>query len=324
MNWIDVIIIVTFAVYFFEGIRRGFIEQTLELLGFFITIFLATWTYHPIGTFLVNHTGITLAAANPVAFLLDWVFLQAIYSIVLKLLYPLIPLPVRTNVTNRLSGLIPAFMKCMIIVSVLVTITVILPVPTQLKTEINSSAIGSRIVSQSGRIESVMSSILGQDVEDTLTFITVPSQTEQIIEPDETVDLKFSTSEVTVDGVSEQEMFRLVNQARIANGLSVLAWDEDLAKVARPHGVDMFAKGYFSHTSKDGLSPFDRMENAHITYEVAGENLAYAANVTLAHDGLMRSPGHRANILGSDYGRIGIGVIDGGIYGKMFVQEFRN
>jgi uncharacterized protein YkwD len=38
----------------------------------------------------------------------------------------------------------------------------------------------------------------------------------------------------------------------------------------------------------------------------------------------MNSPGHRANILGADYGKVGIGIIDGGVYGRMFVQEFSN
>ncbi len=86
----------------------------------------------------------------------------------------------------------------------------------------------------------------------------------------------------------------------------------------------MFARGYFSHTDPDGKSPFDRIAAAGITYKAAGENLAYAANVDLAHAGLMRSPGHRANILETDFGRVGIGVIDGGIYGRMFTQNFRD
>ncbi len=86
----------------------------------------------------------------------------------------------------------------------------------------------------------------------------------------------------------------------------------------------MFEKGYFSHENLEGKSPFDRMEAAGIIFKVAGENLAYAATVDLAHNGLMRSPGHRANILEVDFGTVGIGVIDGGIYGKMFTQNFTN
>jgi uncharacterized protein YkwD len=72
----------------------------------------------------------------------------------------------------------------------------------------------------------------------------------------------------------------------------------------------------------DGKDPFARMEDAGIKFLVAGENLALAPNVDLAHEGLMNSPGHRANILTAEFGKVGIGCIDGGQYGKMFSQEF--
>ena len=84
----------------------------------------------------------------------------------------------------------------------------------------------------------------------------------------------------------------------------------------------MLARGYFSHYTPEGLSPFDRMNQAHISFTYAGENLAFSANVQLAMQGLMNSPGHKANILSSHYHKIGIGVIDAGIYGEMFDQEF--
>jgi uncharacterized protein YkwD len=38
----------------------------------------------------------------------------------------------------------------------------------------------------------------------------------------------------------------------------------------------------------------------------------------------MNSPGHRANILERSYGRVGIGILDGGMHGLMISQEFRN
>jgi uncharacterized protein YkwD len=66
------------------------------------------------------------------------------------------------------------------------------------------------------------------------------------------------------------------------------------------------------------------MHDARINYSAAGENLALAPTTEFAHDGLMNSPGHRANILNGQFRRVGIGVMDGGIYGKMFVQEFTN
>jgi uncharacterized protein YkwD len=38
----------------------------------------------------------------------------------------------------------------------------------------------------------------------------------------------------------------------------------------------------------------------------------------------MHSPGHRANILRPQFGRLGIGVLDAGSHGLMVTQDFRN
>ncbi len=66
----------------------------------------------------------------------------------------------------------------------------------------------------------------------------------------------------------------------------------------------------------------DRLNEAAISYSVAGENLALAPTVQTAHNGLMNSEGHRKNILDPEFKKLGVGVIDNGVYGKMFVQVF--
>ena len=86
----------------------------------------------------------------------------------------------------------------------------------------------------------------------------------------------------------------------------------------------MFVRGYFSHYTPEGKDPFQRMHDAGVTYRTAGENLALAPTLQLAHTGLMNSPGHRANILHPQFGRVGIGILDGGRRGIMVSQEFRN
>ncbi|MBI2025979.1 MAG: hypothetical protein HYT06_01210 [Candidatus Levybacteria bacterium] len=144
------------------------------------------------------------------------------------------------------------------------------------------------------------------------------------VEPqtDQSVDLNFKTKNISVDKASEQVMFNLVNEERVKKGLSQLVFSESLAKVGRNHCQDMFLGGYFSHYTPQGLSPFDRMVEGDIPFSYAGENLALAPNADLAMKGFMQSPGHRANILSVNFGKVGIGVIDGGIYGEMFCQEF--
>ncbi|MFZ5632641.1 MAG: CAP domain-containing protein [Bacillota bacterium] len=127
-----------------------------------------------------------------------------------------------------------------------------------------------------------------------------------------------------VQGLSadEQKMLDLVNAARAEAGLRPLQADMALVKLARLKAQDMIKNNYFSHTSPTYGSPFDMMKGAGVTYRYAGENLAGAPAVDIAHTNLMKSPGHRANILKPNFTKSGIGVVNGGPYGKMFVQMF--
>jgi uncharacterized YkwD family protein len=120
----------------------------------------------------------------------------------------------------------------------------------------------------------------------------------------------------------EQKMIDLVNKERQAAGLKPLIVDMDLVKTARMKSQDMIDNNYFAHNSPTYGSPFDLMKSQGITYRYAGENLAGAPTVERAHTGLMNSSGHRANILNPNYTHIGIGIVDGGPYGKMFTQHF--
>lgn len=120
----------------------------------------------------------------------------------------------------------------------------------------------------------------------------------------------------------EKQMLSLVNKERTSRGVGALQSNLELAKVARVKAKDMIDKGYFSHTSPTYGSPFDMMRQFGIRFGYAGENLAGAPTVSSAHTNLMNSSGHRRNILNDNFDEVGIGVVDGGPYGKMFVQMF--
>lgn len=117
-------------------------------------------------------------------------------------------------------------------------------------------------------------------------------------------------------------MADLVNQARAAAGLRPLSVDARLADTARRKSQDMVSRGYFGHTSPTFGQPWDMWKAAGIPFFLGGENLAGAPTVEIAFTNLMNSPGHRANILNPNYTHMGIGVVAGGPYGKMFTQHF--
>ena len=121
---------------------------------------------------------------------------------------------------------------------------------------------------------------------------------------------------------AERALLELMNDERERRGLEPLGWCEPCAGVAREHSRDMYEEGYFSHVDEEGLDPFERMRRARIGYASAGENLAIAPTVAEAHQGLLASPDHRANMLRPSFDEVGIGIFEGP-YGLMCTEVFR-
>ncbi len=117
----------------------------------------------------------------------------------------------------------------------------------------------------------------------------------------------------------EQELFGLLNRDRAAQGLPALAYDEQLADVARAHSLDMREHDFFTHESpRNGLLE-DRMDRAGYLATEMRENLAIAATPTRAAHNLMESPGHRANVLATSVTHVGMGIVRGNAEGDQRV-----
>lgn len=316
MNWVDVTIIGALLFFSVIGYFKGFIRQLGDFLILAISFLASMRLYGLFSANLVSRFSLPASFANVAAFFLVWIVIQFILNIAFYFLYRRIPEEVRGSGINRFLGALPGFLWGFVFLAIFLTLFVAFPLPSRYRDEILKSRTGSYIISQSSLLERQVKNVFGGAINDTLTFLTVKPRS------GETVDLGFKTTKVTVDTESEQKMLELVNKERTKRGLKALVMDEKLQEVARAHSKDMFGKGYFAHENPDGLDPFQRMERAGIKYQAAGENLALAPNVDLAHQGLMKSPGHKANILTAEFGKVGIGCIDGGQYGKMFSQEF--
>ncbi|MEO6044713.1 MAG: CAP domain-containing protein [Tepidiformaceae bacterium] len=112
-----------------------------------------------------------------------------------------------------------------------------------------------------------------------------------------------------------------MNGARVRVGGAALEVDDSLAEVALARARNLVANGYFEHYAPDGESAFTELAARGIRYRLAGENLArnnYAESRTVdaAFDGLMASPGHRANILEVRFSSVGVAAVQSG---KMWV-----
>jgi uncharacterized protein YkwD len=322
-NWIDVLVLIILIFYAVEGYSEGFLIAFIDLVAFSLSFILGITFYSKVAALLVSTFSLSQGFANAGGFFIAAAFFEIVLSLLLRSLISTVPLfakegpkELHLKKLNKILGIVPGTVSGLVLVAFVLSLIMALPFSVFLKHSVSKSKIGNPIVTNTQGFAKDWNNIFGGAVNDTLSFLTIEPRSE------ESVDLNFQTSNVTVDKNAEQEMLTSVNKERGKVGLSPVVFSESLAQVGRNHCKDMFKRGYFSHYTPEGLSPFDRMQAASISFTFAGENLALSPNVSLAMKGLMQSPGHKANILSQNFNTLGVGVIDGGVYGQMYCQEF--
>lgn len=111
----------------------------------------------------------------------------------------------------------------------------------------------------------------------------------------------------------------LLNYKRQRFGLRRLSGDRRLSRAARSHNNDMVRGRYFAHVSRRGRDVGDRLAHTGYTrgarWWLVGENLAWGSGSVSTPRRIlgswMQSPGHRANILNSQFREIGVAVAFG-------------
>lgn len=314
MNLVDLIIIAILILFAFEALGRSVFLETLDFISFLLAGLLSFSYYNLPARYLEAQFQIPHGLSLVLGFLIIWFLSEIIFFVLVRLIVPLLP---KANIPlSNFISIIPALLRAFVFIAVGLVITATFPIQPVIKKAVMESLIGSRILKNTYNLEAPVKNVFGGLSNDTLTFLTIKPQT------DEKVNLGFQTEDVSIDEKSEKAMVEMVNFERTTRGLSALTFDFKLREVGRKHSEDMFKRGYFAHISPEGWSVADRAQKMDVDFLVIGENLAYAPLVELAFKGLMNSEGHKANILSEDYNKIGIGVMDGGIYGKMFTQVF--
>lgn len=114
------------------------------------------------------------------------------------------------------------------------------------------------------------------------------------------------------ENLTERALWSRINTVRQSHGLRELAWNDQLAKLARRHSEYMARTGKFTHDDPEGDLQV-RLEKAGFTCWSCAENLFQAQGlenlVQGAVNGWMKSKGHRRNILTPDFDMTGLGVV---------------
>ena len=319
INSIDILLVIVILLSVLNGYRRGFVHGVLDLTGWVLSLLAALRYYQPVAQWIGARFDLWSEVWDqPIAFVFVALLVLVVVQFIGYWLLRRLPEDIHERRVNQLFGIIPGFVNGLIVAAILSALLLAIPLSERLSERTRDSALVNRLAVYAERLEGQLRPVFGDAIARSLNLLTIRPDS------DESVTLPFKVENTRPRPDLEKQMLDLVNQERQAAGLQLLQPDPELTEVARKHSADMFARGYFAHDTPEGLSPFDRMKAANVHFLTAGENLALAPTLSVAHTGLMNSPGHRANILRREFGRVGIGVMDGGMRGLMVSQEFRN
>lgn len=318
-NWIDLIIVFFLIFHFADGIKRGFYSILVNMVSFLLSLIIAFFTYSFTASLFSENFAVEMAYANIMGFFLNMFVIKFIFLVASRKILSDSLFVINKSIKRRIASGFASFFYSAVVVFLLMSITLAFSLPYFLKNEFNSSTVGNFITEDPAKINDGLHNIFGNALSttiDKLGFLTVESGDK------EKIDLGFTVSSFKVNEKLENDMLELINKERALVGREALVIDEKARETARKHGKDMFYNGYFSHIDLEGGSPSDRMREGNVEFNFSGENLAFSKDLSSAHQGLMNSAGHKKNILHPFFHRVGIGVIDAGKHGIIFVQNF--
>ncbi len=319
---IDFILGLYFASLAVRGWIRGFVREVMDLLGLVIGILAGIRFSEAAGRFIESWSGIGPGTARVVGGIVIMIGVGLALALVANWLGKVMRLP-GLNLTNRLGGGALAFGWGWMLATILISVASVVPLPDEWQAQFDESTLVSILIDEEQPAQQAIRGVTGdRTLQAALNFEQLLGGERVVLDPEASYAIDpVDSEEVERDRAAEQELFELVNRARLEAGLDVLDWHERLSDVAEEYARRMATEGFFSHVAPDGSTLGSRVAEGGVPYRIVGENLALAVTVPIAHDGLMESPGHRANILHEEFSSVGIGIVETP-YGLIAVQVF--
>ncbi|MEA2434747.1 MAG: hypothetical protein QOG54_2204 [Actinomycetota bacterium] len=315
--------IIVFAIV--RGYLHGSAREAFGLAGILIGLFVAPFLAGPLGSAVHGVSGLGINFARLIALIVLIAAIEVAFAI----------WGIRTTkgiqisgprALDRAGGIVLAVFRAITVSALflyaVLAISASYPDSPGYAQGVQESTIGTVLADPDSPFTSFYDSAINRTNAMRALTLWVRQQTElRVRVPSDRVEFS-GTEDIKVLPDGGRTLMGLINKERAAHDLPPLEWCESCAEVALAQSKDMYVNGYFSHVDGDDHDPFERMRAADIAYEAAGENLAIAQSLADAHEGLMASPDHRANILRPAFDEVGIGVFEGP-YGVMVTQVFR-
>lgn len=305
---IDFVLGLALAAMLVRGWTRGFVRESLDLVGLVLGIWMAFRLSAPFGDFLTDSFDIGPEVARIAGGILLFILFGALLSIAAHYLSKVMNLP-GLSMVNRVGGAAVAIGWGVAIVLILVGFVSVLPVPDSWRDEIDESKVVNLIAGENAVPRRLFETLAGDNVMAAMSSIQSIFGTSRAVPVgSETLQIPpAADDEVRQDRDEARIVLERVNEHRVGVGLGAVTGVGVITQLAEDHAIGLYRGGILRRMGDCAANLAAR------SYQVIrcdnGVSLAGTARGGL--DGILETPEGRAMVENPDLDRAGTAVVDG-------------
>jgi len=309
---VDFILGLFLAGLLIRGWMRGFVRESLDLVGLVVGIWIAFRLSGPLGEFLTDRFTMTPEVGTIGAGIVLFLLFGVAMSIAAHYLSRLMSLP-GLNLINRLGGAGVAAAWGIAIVLLIVNVARALPLSGGWDQRFEDSTVAGAIAGPEALPQRLFESLGSDGVLGSLASLQdLFGSNRAVPEGDEALTIPPARADEVRQVRDEAVLFLAeVNEYRAGRGLTALGPSTSLAEVAERRGVEMYTSGRISRAHPPGGNVSTDLAAAGIRLARVGENPALASSWRAGFEAMVGSPTAAAHFDAPGYDRAGVAVVDG-------------
>ncbi len=304
----DFILGIALAAMLVRGWTRGFVRETLDLIGLFAGVLIAFRLSAPFGEFLMSSFGVGPEVARIGGGIILFVLFGALLSIAAHYLSKAMNLP-GLSMVNRVGGAAVAATWGVLIVLIVVSLLSVLPLPAGLRSGLEESRVVTLIAGEGAVPRSVFETLAGDNVMSAMSAIRgVFGSSRAVAVGDETREFPPARpDEIRQVRVEAERVLAKLNEHRVGVGLGAVALIDVITGLAEDHGAVSYTSGILSRMPDCAAALAAR------SYQVlrCDNGVALAGTALGAFEAILETPEGAAMIENPNLDRAGVAVVDG-------------
>ncbi|HEX6221543.1 MAG TPA: CvpA family protein [Acidimicrobiia bacterium] len=305
---IDFILGLALAAMLVRGWTRGFVRETLDLVGLVLGIWIAFRLSQPFGDFLTRTFDVSPELGRIGGGIVLFVLFGALLSVAAHYLSRVMNLP-GLSMVNRVGGATVAIGWGVVIVLILVSLAAIVPLPDSWHDELEESNIVELIAGEDALPRRFFESLAGDNVMAAMASIqdifgssrAVPEGDEALAFPAAEQD---EVRQVRDEGAAVLEE---INEHRVGAGLDAVAAVGPMTELAEEHAAEMYQTGLLQRMEDCAL----RLATRGYQVPRCDNRTALAGTAFAGFDEIRETEGGVAMLENPNFDRAGVAVVDG-------------